>query len=46
MPPLDFAMGVHPQSDYIQVSATHAAYAVEKAKDASDFASLQAAARS
>lgn len=46
MPPLDFAMGVHPRSDYIQVSATHAAYAVEKAKDASDFASLQAAARS
>ena len=46
MPPLDLAMGVHPRSDYIQVSATRAAYAGKKAKDASDFASLQAAARS
>lgn len=45
MPPLDFAMGVHPQSDYVQVSATHAAYKNKKEKDAINFAVLQAQAR-
>lgn len=47
MPPLDFvdAMGLHSQLESKTVAATHAAYAVEKAKDATDFASKKLEAR-
>ena len=47
MPPLDFAvaMGAHSQLECDAVDVTHKIYARKKAKDATEFASLQADAR-